>query len=68
MGESAIPPVTPGLPRLDPDARAVVDGPCGLEEWAGARWNVYAATCERNMTMCIYRFVHIDNPEVPDAS
>lgn len=54
-----------GLPRLHPDARTVVDGPAGLQEWSGARWNDYAAECERKREFCPYTFVHIQEPQ-PD--
>lgn len=50
------------LPRFDADAFLVVDGPNGLEEWTGERWNDYAARCERNQTLCPYRFVEIRDP------
>ncbi len=50
------------LPRLHPDAFAVVDGPNDLEEWTGAQWNDYAAQCERDQMLCLYRFVEIREP------
>lgn len=52
----------PLLPRLDPEAFVVVDGPNGLEEWSGARWNDLAERAERNRQPVTHRFVEIREP------
>jgi hypothetical protein len=52
----------PLLPRLDPGAFVVVDGPNGLEEWTGAEWNDLAERAERDRQPVTHRFVEIREP------
>lgn len=57
-----------GFPRFPADAALAVDTANGAEPWDGARWNAYAADCERYGERFAVRLLAIIHPGTePDA-
>lgn len=48
-----------GFPRFPADAVLTVDTHNGAEQWTGARWNEYAAACERSGELFAVRLLRI---------